>query len=830
MNIKAILIALAILVLALPSDAQGLRFIGMEDKIESRTSYEVFATRQPVFRNVLRVEFELAVYPPSDFGYILRVKNEAENRVFNLLYSGPGWDSEYPLRLNEEGRSSIIKADIPHDYISTDKWMSMKLEFDLKSGEVFMKVDDYVYMATISPMSTQWKPDLSFGKSDYFIDVPTFAIRNLKVSDDRKTFFFPLNETEGLVAHESRSRTRGEIVNPEWLLEKSYKWDLVEEFSSSTIAGANYDPMRRAVIYYNRDSLYMYDVSRRETRAVKTEGKCPMDLYLARSFVSPEDSLIYVYEAVSAVHDGDSIPRTVSLDPVSLEWKSVGCDALPVHFHHHSSFLDTARRKFVVFGGFGDMIYNGDFYSYDMESHGWQKEFKPGGAVIFPRYFTSLGHDPEEDAVYVFGGMGNECGEQVVGRHYFYDLHRIDLESWESVSVWEEGLRWEEENMVPVRNMIFDGDGFYTVCYPEFLTNSYLQLYRFDIDKKTYRKFCNKIPIRSDKMATNANVFYDKALRTLILTVQESDDDVSSHLKVYTLAYPPLTEDEYVMMSRSYSKLFLWIFISVLSASLMAVFVYSRVNIAKKKAVLARELGLKRHIPEDRNNSICLFGGFTALDQEGHTVQFPLQLRKLLLLIIKYNLGNGLSSKRMSSILWPDKPEDKVKNSRGVALNHLRSLLRKFEGVSLVFEDNHFKLAVSGGFYCDWFEFKKEISSENPDIDKLISLASRGKFMQFTDDPVFDSFKEKTESALINLFTSEMENFWNRKGYLTVVELADIVLVCDPLNEQALIWLVNALNKLKKQDDAMVRYSAFASEYLSTYESEYNRDFKSLMM
>ncbi len=830
MKTRKIIYVLTLFFLALTADAQGLRFIGMEDRIESRTSYEVFASRQPSFKDILRIEFELALYPPSDFGYILRLKNNADNRVFNLLYSGAGWDRNYPFRLNEEGRSSIIKADIPQNYVNTDKWMSVLLEFDLQSGDVVFKVDDYAYMTQIEPLSTVWKPDLSFGKSDYFIDVPTFAIRNLKVSDRKKTFVFPLNETEGSDVHEARRRTRGKVANPEWLLEKSYRWDLAEEFSSSTVAGANYDPIRNSVIYYNQDSLFAYDVSRRETKAFKTEGKGPMRLYLARSFINPGDSLIYMYEALEGFNEAESMPRVVSLDPDSREWSAVSDDAIPVHFHHHSSYLDVHRGKFVVFGGFGDMIYNGDFYSYDIEGGKWTNDGKPAGDVIFPRYFTSIGYVPENDEVYVFGGMGNECGEQVVGRHYFYDLHRIDLGTGESYTLWDRDMEWNGDNMVPVRNMIMEDGGFYTVCYPEFLTNSYLQLYYFDIERKTCQKYSDKVPIRSDKMATNANVYYDEELRTLILTVQESEDDVSSHLKIYTLAYPPLTEEEYALMSLNRKGLLMWITGSLLFAA-ACVFVGFRIaRSAKRKAVLARELSLKRHPLEERNNSICLFGGFTALDPNGLPVQFPLQLRKLLLLIIKYNLDNGLSSRRMSSILWPDKPEEKVKNSRGVALNHLRTLLKNFDGVSLVFEDNHFKLEAGNGFYCDWFEFKKEISSENPDIDKLISLTSRGKFMQFTDDPVFDSFKEKTENALINLFVSEMENFWSRRAYMTVVELAEIVLISDPLNEQALIWLVNALVKLKKSDDALVRYSAFASEYLNVYESEYNRDFKSLLM
>ena len=91
-----------------------------------------------------------------------------------------------------------------------------------------------------------------------------------------------------------------------------------------------------------------------------------------------------------------------------------------------------------------------------------------------------------------------------------------------------------------------------------------------------------------------------------------------------------------------------------------------------------------------------------------------------------------------------------------MAINHLRRLLENFEGASLVYENRHFKLECSGDFSCDRIDFRRELLLDHPDMEKVMPIVSRGKFLPFMEDPVFDSFKEKTESLLINILTAEL--------------------------------------------------------------------------
>lgn len=49
--------------------------------------------------------------------------------------------------------------------------------------------------------------------------------------------------------------------------------------------------------------------------------------------------------------------------------------------------------------------------------------------------------------------------------------------------------------------------------------------------------------------------------------------------------------------------------------------------------------------------------------------------------------------------------KDKVKNSRGVAINHLRKILKELDGIELVYEKGCFRFTLSSVFYCDYLRF-----------------------------------------------------------------------------------------------------------------------------
>jgi len=86
----------------------GLKFKGNDHPIRKRTSYNVFHDRKVEFNEYFDIEFKMSLSSDMLIGYIIRIKNEESNKVFNLFYDGNGNDLIF--KFNEEGRNSLITA------------------------------------------------------------------------------------------------------------------------------------------------------------------------------------------------------------------------------------------------------------------------------------------------------------------------------------------------------------------------------------------------------------------------------------------------------------------------------------------------------------------------------------------------------------------------------------------------------------------------------------------------------------------------------------------------------------------------------------------------
>ena len=101
------------------------------------------------------------------------------------------------------------------------------------------------------------------GPSKFSEEIPSFAIRNLVISDMNQQINFPLNESSGILVHDKQGKIRGKAINPIWLINKSYYWNLLHSQASESTAGYNYDFNSGNFVYFNSDSLYTLDIRRK---------------------------------------------------------------------------------------------------------------------------------------------------------------------------------------------------------------------------------------------------------------------------------------------------------------------------------------------------------------------------------------------------------------------------------------------------------------------------------------------------------------------------------------------------------------------------------------
>ena len=588
---------------------------------------------------------------------------------------------------------------------------------------------------------------------------------------------------------------------------------------------------------------------KRQPQKYSYSNKLPVKLQLATHFMNTTDGKLYVYE-LNNLPLGDA--TVAALDLNNQEWKQTGVAALPVQLHHHDGFWDETTGKYLVFGGFGNKRFNNTFLEYDIEADRWDTLSYSGDRII-PRYFSGMAVNKNREHVYVFGGMGNESGEQSVGRNYLHDLYLLDRKQQSVRRLWQNA---SDHRLVVARDMILTPDEkyIYALCYPEYLSDTYLQLYRLTVDDGTMKALGDSIPMRSEEIMTNANLYYNSLTHEYYCTTTEFDKKGHTVIRTYVLSAPPVSLDEIRSYgSRSSLEIRrLWIMagIGVLLLAGGVLFVRKKrgkqrnavlesssvlmsppVGREPDKSVQGKETLAKEDFESSlvRPNAVYLFGPFTVIDRNGRDIThlFSSRLRQVFIYILLHSTHNGVLSASLNEVFWADKPDDKVKNLKGVTINQIRKNLAELDGVELVHDKGYFRLVFTD-CYCDYFRFRTLKNAEEVE-NELGILLMRGKFLDGMDAGMMDHFKQKVEEFLSSFLPLEIERLYQQHKYDAVIRFCNVLFRVDPVNELALAYGMHALNHTGSSQEAILQYSLFVREYRQMMNEEYSTSYAELM-
>ena len=829
--------------------SQGLLFQANDKEIKERTSLQIFQEGEiPCFTKNFQLSFELSIRDFDTFGYVFLLKEDQGKTKYSFTYTYLDGENS-TFKFNTDGKENHYSLNLRNDALAY-QWIPVSFAFDLQQDVLTIRIGDNEKKITPLGLKETFCPHLFFGRYDYILDMPTFAIRNLKLEGDRShSYTFPLNENEGEEVHTSTGEVLGTVVNPVWLINGSYHWEKLFEYSFQTPSGITFEPDSQRLIVFSQDSLLTYNLLKRQPQKYSYSNKLPVKLQLATHFMNTTDGKLYVYE-LNNLPLGDA--TVAALDLNNREWKQTGVAALPVQLHHHDGFWDETTGKYLVFGGFGNKRFNNTFLEYDIEADRWDTLSYSGDRII-PRYFSGMAVNKNREHVYVFGGMGNESGEQSVGRNYLHDLYLLDRKQQSVRRLWQNA---SDHRLVVARDMILTPDEkyIYALCYPEYLSDTYLQLYRLTVDDGTMKALGDSIPMRSEEIMTNANLYYNSLTHEYYCTTTEFDKKGHTVIRTYVLSAPPVSLDEIRSYgSRSSLEIrWLWIVtgIGVLLLAGGVLFVRKKrgkqrnvapesssvlmsppVGREQDKSVQGKEMPAKEDFESSivRPNAVYLFGPFTVIDRNGRDIThlFSSRLRQVFIYILLHSTHNGVLSASLNEVFWADKPDDKVKNLKGVTINQIRKNLAELDGVELVHDKGYFRLVFTD-CYCDYFRFRTLKNAEEVE-NELGILLMRGKFLDGMDAGMMDHFKQKVEEFLSSFLPLEIERLYQQHKYDAVIRFCNVLFRVDPVNELALAYGMHALNHTGSSQEAILQYSLFVREYKQMMNEEYSTSYAELM-
>lgn len=819
--------------LCLRANAQGIEFNTYESETIQKTSYSVFNENPLTFKGDFSISYELAIQDYGSFGYVFRLKDVKQENAdtYSFVFSYDNDERSY-LKFNIEAKECVIVDTLCNRKLGPRRWIPIEITFFLDRDSVCFTIDKRQHRAGKLGLPQELTPSLMFGSSKFSEEIPSFAIRNLVISDARQQIEFPLNESTGALVHDKKGKVRGKAINPIWLINKSYYWNLLHSQASVSVAGYNYDSRSGNFIYFNEDSLYTFDI-RRNSWSGCQHRPLPMKMYLGTNFFLPASHASYIYEV-----DNHADSCTIcSLDVLTGEVERVDDKYLSSQRHHHSSCLDTLNGRYYIFGGFGSRKYTNTLEVYDLNEKSWTT-IQLKGDFVAPRFFSSMGM-LNADELLLFGGTGNNSGDQSLGKIYYYDLYKINLK--DSTVHKLRDYFYKGASVVPVRNLLVSEDksAFYTLCYPMQEASSHLQLYKFSLRDDAYEVLGNAVPMESKAILSNANLYYNRDTQEFYCCTQEFDEHggESSLTRFYALSAPAIAQGALSLYVGEEGLSICFILIAVVAALMLAGGIAVCIRGRKLKqmpeaAATGQEvLAAAESKRAMRANAMYLFGEFTILDKKGRDIShlFSSKIRQLFLLIFLHGIGNkeGITSAYIYGLLWPEKEVSSAKNLKGVTINRLRKILEDVDGIELTYANSRYTIKLSEDFYCDYLVYRGLIdkigqSDAAQEVSRgLVEIISRGKFLKSADESMFDSFKSEQEDELYELLKIELTNLYAKSAYEQVLQLAEIWLNADPLNDIALWYILNACHKLKKEDQAMKRYYLFSAEYTKSMGKNY---------
>ncbi|HEX7358680.1 MAG TPA: kelch repeat-containing protein, partial [Ignavibacteriaceae bacterium] len=713
------------------NNINGIKFNSQNVPRSQKTSIFLNEGNPLELKNSFSISFDICFWDYSEFGPILRIEDEKGNEI-RIVYIPFKDDDTSHIQIIEAFNKSSLEINIPKNKLTRNNWYNFKLYIDRNKKSLKAFWDNNLAGKINYPIKEQNQFKFAFGiknlKNLNDFDVPAIAIKNIIISENYKIKYqWELNPFKENPLADKISGSKLKVFNPVWLYQDHQKWKHVTDYkiSANSISslGVAFDSLNSRLFIDGKDSLIIHSLISGKDSIIKYKSTSPA--YWAELFYDYENQYLYSYF--------NGLGKVSIYDIMKNNWivknKPAKSDG---HYFGSTKFSYPKGSDLYLLGGYGWYKAKKDLFRYDFVKKDWQKvQLKKN--EMTPRAWFTFGEGFNEGEFLIYGGLGNESGNQEDGFKNYNDFFLLNL------------------NDSTIKK----------IEYPEKLNPNYSALaYYLYLDKKDstiyflakakegdyFNIYLNKLNLNTGTTSKVGDTFwrskidkwiyhylhYNKATNEFISVIFDS-----TTVELYSINYPPISETakDYTQNKNSGKNNYLLILIPIIVLiSGAAVFVYmkkrnSNISVSKSNKKEESYNFVSRHI----KNSINLFGGLWIYDNNENEISQSLspKIKEIFLLILIRSLNNhhsGITSEELSSIIWPDASPESVKSNRGVAINKLRKTLSSVQGIDLEFSDKLWFIKFNNGSGCDYLEFLKlktgKQNDDNPADNSFQTIAN----------------------------------------------------------------------------------------------------------
>lgn len=813
------------------SVAQNVANYGL--KIKSMPSIETEATSLALDggryiqlnRRPLSISFSLNNSKERPFGCIFRMISE-DGYAIDVMNTVDN-TGIYRPQIVVGGESTIITTQI-----RWDEWVNISLTLDPRRETIKIDYNGTSAEVRSDELKSINQLRISFGNCQFdgfkVNSVASISIKDIILKSGGEIIRnWPLQKHLASSSLDTVCNAEATAVNPDWIADS--------EISLSPVFTKEY-PHFVDVVFDGTDNFYIIkpdgDITRKsvstglEEEIVHVGGKVPSNAPNQAKWCN--DTTLLSYSISQNLYGG--------FDLKSRQWSNATVPDPNTIYWNVTSSWDADRSNLYSFGGYGFHHFNNILHIFSPNSP------RSSNSVtlnkIAPRFFASS--TILDGSLYIFGGEGSLSGNQGIVEEYFYDLYRVDLDTFEETLIWKADEP-DFGKFIPGENLVYDQmeDCFYTTA---IIDNDFI-LVKIGKDVPMIEQMSLPTGVRIDVNTQYSNLYINNSGDTLYALFLQTSNTGGTKVDVMSIDMPLLpvkfvlqdsvpAGDNGASSEENGASSWMIVLISLLAGGIV---LYGGISYFKPKTDrrnVLKDLPDTEEYYDFSRNCICLLGGFRVYSRTGEdiTSNFSQTLRKLLIALILHTVKykQGILGENLNQLIWNYKPEGTASNNRNVYISRLRTALEEIDGVKVNTKNKFLSISFSNPSICDYVEAMRLFGNhETPeDVNRLLSLVFKGKPITNTDEEWVEAFTSEysatTLSFMVTMLDSNMSD--NMK-----LKIADTIAMYDSLNEKAMWVRCNVYHTTGNLGIAKDIYDTFCREYKSTIGEDYNISFKSII-
>ncbi len=806
------------------SNDTGLLFRSYETPIGLRTALHLSPDSPLKFNQSLKISFETTLWRMEELGYLLRFSTPDTLSRIDLLYK-PEASPQGVFKLKINGTQDGPEIAIPADKLIRNNWLSVSISLNKTDKRIVLQINDERIEFKTDVLDSISAINAVFGRSPYglpsSIATPRFGIKNLDIQVDDKRFFWPLSKSIEKKLQSTNKLHIIEVSNSEWIVDTKHKWQLQYTQQVEKMPGIAYDKKTGTIYLVEESLITTYSIGNKQVLEFKPENSFPKDQSTQYAQFSTLKNKLFAYDLQPL--------NAYSFNWTSLEWENKPTsDSLRIERWQHGPFENTLNGNPMIFGGYGFFKAKNTLLQYIPDASKWI-ELPLKGDIPEPRFMMGVTEAYNQGQYFIYGGYGNQSGEQDLGFQNLNDLYLLDLNDSSITQFWANSPGTAK--YLPSSSMVLNQKDslLYAVGYSYLDGEKELELLQIHISKGQVEtlRLEEKLPFEIRNIGDfNLFLVFSEQTKELALIQRLTDGQDNSEVKVYTISFPP---QSFQIVEASTTKYSWWIFlpISTFFFGALIMLIWWRYLAKKRKkstpAIIEKEV-------VNIDSAVSILGEFSIKDTNTEITQkLSPKLKELFLLILTYSLSEkkGISTSKLTETLWPDASAASAKNNRGVSLQKLRQALSSVSGLEIKFANNKWVAQFQSPETCDLYQLLDAIQKD--ELLTVLKITSKGAMLPNTNYEWLDRYKIDFHFKVIQFLIGKATAKKQASLWQEVVDISRAILNIDMVHDEALHLIVNALVKLKKVSMAKTVYGQFCNHYEQLYAEPYPTAFDDLL-